>query len=140
MKRVLVFGVFDGLHDGHRTFLREAKKLGDYLIVVVAPDRAVYEIKGRLPLASLKTRVEVVEREHLANEVAAGDEKSGSWGIIDLYKPDVIAFGYDQKNLKIVLEKYIEKSGKEIEIKEIPAYEPEVHHSSILAKNGKGRG
>lgn len=36
--RVMVFGVFDGLHPGHRAFLRQARKKGDKLIVVVARD------------------------------------------------------------------------------------------------------
>jgi len=35
-KRVMVFGVFDGLHEGHKSFLRQARKYGGELRAVVA--------------------------------------------------------------------------------------------------------
>ena len=41
MKKVLVFGTFDGLHEGHKDFLRQAKQYGDHLTVVVGRDSTV---------------------------------------------------------------------------------------------------
>jgi len=38
-KKVMVFGTFDIFHPGHRSFLNQAKKYGNYLIVVVARDK-----------------------------------------------------------------------------------------------------
>lgn len=32
-KKALAFGTFDGLHEGHEDFFRQAKKFGDNLIV-----------------------------------------------------------------------------------------------------------
>ena len=46
-KRVLVFGTFDLLHQGHRYFLTQARRFGDTLIAVVARDEFVEERKGR---------------------------------------------------------------------------------------------
>ena len=45
MKKVMVFGTFDGLHEGHLDFFRQAREYGDYLIVAVARDVNVKKIK-----------------------------------------------------------------------------------------------
>ena len=41
MKRVLIFGTFDGIHEGHLNLFKQAKKYGDYLIVVVGRDENI---------------------------------------------------------------------------------------------------
>ncbi|HTD81915.1 MAG TPA: adenylyltransferase/cytidyltransferase family protein, partial [Thermoplasmata archaeon] len=45
MVRVMATGVFDLLHPGHVAFLREAKALGDELVVVVARDSTAKRFK-----------------------------------------------------------------------------------------------
>ena len=45
-KIVLVGGCFDLLHYGHVSFLKEAKKLGNYLIVLLESDENVKMLKG----------------------------------------------------------------------------------------------
>lgn len=47
VKRVLSFGVFDLLHNGHLNLLEQARGLGDYLIVVVARDSFVRVVKKK---------------------------------------------------------------------------------------------
>ncbi|MCD4694128.1 adenylyltransferase/cytidyltransferase family protein, partial [bacterium] len=49
MIKVMCFGTFDNLHLGHLFYLKEAKKFGDYLVVVIARDNNVKKIKGRCP-------------------------------------------------------------------------------------------
>jgi len=39
MKKVMVFGTFDGIHEGAFGSFLAAKKYGDYLVVVVARDK-----------------------------------------------------------------------------------------------------
>lgn len=46
MKKVLVGGCFDLLHFGHIEFLKEAKALGDHLIVALESDESVRIMKG----------------------------------------------------------------------------------------------
>ena len=46
-KKVMTFGTFDGVHQGHENLLTQAKKLGNELIVVVAQDATVLKLKGK---------------------------------------------------------------------------------------------
>ncbi|KKW29838.1 MAG: Bifunctional protein hldE, partial [Candidatus Kaiserbacteria bacterium GW2011_GWC2_52_8b] len=56
-KRILVFGVFDRIHAGHRFFLRAARGFGGELFVAVARDRNVLRLKKKLPRDSEQTRL-----------------------------------------------------------------------------------
>lgn len=130
----MVFGVFDGIHAGHRAFFKQAKYYGDYLIAVVTPDHAVEQLKGRLPVINLHERIDHLKEEDHIDEVVIGDEDLGSWEVVVRYQPDVIALGYDQQLLKEDLEKNLTKLGISPEIKILDAYEPEVYHSSKINK------
>ena len=130
----MVFGVFDGLHDGHRHFLREAKRHGDYLIAVVTPDHIVHQLKGHLPEKDLGDRIEHLLHEGLADRVVQGDDELGSWGVVRRHKPSAVAVGYDQDVLKKELERIASDFGLDIEIKSVSAHKPETHHSRLLKK------
>jgi D-beta-D-heptose 7-phosphate kinase/D-beta-D-heptose 1-phosphate adenosyltransferase len=43
---VFTNGVFDLLHEGHRHLLREAKALGDFLVVAINTDASARKLKG----------------------------------------------------------------------------------------------
>lgn len=100
MKKVMIFGVFDGLHGGHKALLKEAKKYGDYLIVVVAQNHIVEHLKGHAPKFDIAERMVHLQQEDGVDEVVIGDAKLGTWDIARQYRPDVIVFGYDQELLK----------------------------------------
>ena len=53
MRRVMVFGSFDPLHDGHRSLFRQARKHGDELVVVVARDVNIARLKGHAARAKI---------------------------------------------------------------------------------------
>ena len=132
MKKVLIFGVFDGIHEGHRTLFREAKKYGDRLIAVVTQDTVAERLKGHLPKFNLGKRVDELQKEKIVNEVALGDAELGSYEVVLKRRPDIIALGYDQKSLKKNLEENMEKFDWRPEIKIMSPYKPEQYHSSKL--------
>ena len=133
-KIVMVFGVFDILHDGHRHFLRESKKLGGQLIAVLPSDLSVKELKGRPPLHTLSERIKNLEREGLADKIISGDEVLESWGIIDSIRPDIIALGYDQKKLAEALMRHVGKLSSKIEIVIVTPHTDTSLHSEALRK------
>ncbi len=107
MKKVMVFGTFDGLHGGHRAFLREARKLGDHLTVVVARDHTVNVLKGRLPRTGFRRWCESLRGEPGVDQVVGSDIEIGTWQSLKKYKPDAIAVGYDQTLLKKSLDSHV---------------------------------
>lgn len=129
-KRVLVFGTFDKIHDGHIFFLREAQKLGDELFVSIARDKNIKLFKNKDPLLPEKERLVEVEALSLAKEVFLGDEVIGTWTHIRRLEPHIIAVGYDQRELGIALENI--KKDFTFEIVRIRSHLPETFHSSIL--------
>jgi cytidyltransferase-like protein len=75
MKKVLVFGTFDGLHEGHLNLFRQARRYGDYLVVVVARDSTVRENKKKMPKFNEQERLKEVKNNPLVNEALLGSEK-----------------------------------------------------------------
>lgn len=131
-KTVLVFGTFDGLHDGHLFLLREAKKLGGRLIVSVAQDSTVERFKKKKPAHPLAERMRILEESGLVNEATAGDTELGNWSAIKTFKPDIVAIGYDQTRLAEKLRDYIQKGKLPIELIAIPPLDPDRLHSRFL--------
>lgn len=130
MKKVLVFGTFDGLHPGHINFFEQAKKLGDYLVVVVGRDVTVNKIKGRFPKRSELLRLKAVQQCQLVNEAMLGNI-GDPYEIIKKIKPDIIALGYDQNSFSAGLPEYIKKEDLKIEIVRLKPYKPETYKSSL---------
>jgi FAD synthetase len=124
MKKVVAFGTFDGLHEGHLAFLKQARRCGDHLTVVVARDHIVNQLKGRAPKIEFSCRCELLRREADVDEVVGSDLQLGTWGILEKLEPDVIAVGYDQILLKKGLESYLPKVGQNPEIRVIGVHEP----------------
>ena len=132
--KVLVFGTFDGVHEGHRHFLREAKKLGNFLIAVVAPDKHVETLKKHSPKFSLLKRLEHLEKEKIANIVVSGGETLGTWNVILENHPDMVALGYDQTELGEALQKASANFPFTVEIKKIGSHSPDIFRSGLLNK------
>ncbi len=113
-KRVLVFGTFDGLHPGHVFFLRGAKIKGDELIVGVAKDAHVQELKGRRPALIETKRMQALEKQAVVDEVYLCDAELGSFEIISNVTPDLIVLGHDQIELEEALIRWMSTTGSYI--------------------------
>jgi cytidyltransferase-like protein len=72
-KIVLVSGGFDPLHSGHIAYFKEAKTLGDYLIVGLNSDAWLTRKKGR-PFMPSEERHGIVTELDVVDEVYAFDE------------------------------------------------------------------
>jgi FAD synthetase len=128
MGKVMVFGTFDVLHPGHLSYFRQARKLGDYLIAVVARDKNVVKIKGKKPRFQEKTRLKKVKESEIADKVVLGYVLD-MFKIIKKEKPKIVCFGYDQKVSPELLKK-IKKA--KIKIKKLKAYKPKKYKSHLL--------
>ncbi len=131
MKKVMVFGTFDIFHPGHRSFLRQAKKLGDYLIVVVARDKTVETTKKQKPLNKEAARVKIIKNSRLADEVILGS-LTDKYAVIKKYRPDIICLGYDQKHFIGGLKKKPDSFGLKSNIVRLKPYAPGRYKSSKL--------
>jgi len=135
MKKIITFGTFDVFHQGHENFLRQAKKYGDYLLVVIARDKIVEKVKGKLSLNSEKDRLKTVKNSGLADKVVLGHLRD-MYAFIKKYKPDVICLGYDQTafvdNLK---EKLLFMNMKNVRIIRLKSFRPDIYKSSKIKIN-----
>ncbi|MDH5807204.1 MAG: adenylyltransferase/cytidyltransferase family protein [Candidatus Methanomethylicaceae archaeon] len=105
-KRVLASGCFDLIHYGHLRYLEEAKKLGGEgaeLIVVVARDSTIIKRKGHPPIMNEEHRRALVEALKPVDKAILGKEDFDIFSIIEEVKPDIIALGYDQKEIEEIL-------------------------------------
>ncbi len=143
MKKVLVFGTFDILHPGHLYFLREAKKHGDHLTVVVTPASIVKKLKGKAPMFGEAHRVATVKLMSFVDRVVLGDRKLSSFTVLKKYKPNVICFGYDQKSLseyvkayykKLSAKKLLPEPGRGPTLIRVKPYNPKQYKSGRLKK------
>lgn len=93
-KRVMAFGTFDILHLGHLEYLRQAKRLGGKLTVVVTSDRWAAREKGRKPSLLARERARLVSALKPVDHVLVGGERD-KLDIVARERPDVIVLGYD---------------------------------------------
>jgi cytidyltransferase-like protein len=134
MIRVMVFGTFDMLHDGHSSLFEQARGLSSetHLIVSIARDASTERIKGTRPRNSELERLELVQSHPLVNEAMLGDEE-GFIEHIASARPDIIALGYDQAGEYVDnLQQELDARGMATKIVRLNAHMPEVFKTSKL--------
>lgn len=92
---VFTNGVFDLLHPGHVRYLREARALGNALIVAINSDRSARAIKGPdRPVNTEQERAEVLLGLESVDAVVIFDEETPH-AIVSAITPDILVKGAD---------------------------------------------
>ena len=113
MKKVVTFGVFDYFHLGHLRLFKNARALGDYLIVAVQDENYILKTKP-----NAKIMYETDERKELVGALRVVDEVVEYTDVDVTIKTldfDVFAIGEDQNHegFKRAME-WCKDNGKEV--------------------------
>ena len=110
MKKVITYGTYDLLHQGHINLLKRAKDLGDYLIVGVTNDNFDRE-RGKLNVRNnVLERVEAVKTTGIADQIIIEDFVGQKIDNIQKYDVDIFAIGFNQEKIFEYLYDYCKKS------------------------------
>lgn len=108
MKKVITYGTYDLLHQGHINLLKRAKDLGDYLIVGVTNDSFDRE-RGKLNVRNnVLERVDAIRDTGLADQIIIEDYIGQKIDDIQKYDVDIFAIGSDWEGKFDYLKEYCE--------------------------------
>ncbi len=113
-KVVFTNGCFDLLHRGHLFLLREARKLGDMLVVGVNSDDSARRVKGPgRPVTPEEDRAELLEALPCVDHDVIFEEDTPE-ALIRQVKPDLHVKGGDYAGDRLVEESVVEELGGEV--------------------------
>jgi len=113
-KVVFTNGCFDILHRGHLHLLREAKALGDLMIVAVNSDSSVRQIKGpSRPVITESERAELIAALEMVDYVTLFDELD-PYRLIEEIRPEILVKGGDWNKDEVVGGNIVEASGGKV--------------------------
>ncbi len=132
---VFTNGCFDILHVGHARYLKDARALGDVLVVGVNSDASVKRLgKGDdRPIQNEKDRVELISALGSVEFAVIFDEETPQ-ELIEAVQPDVLVKGGDWKPEQIVGSKFVLARGGEV--KSLP-FHPGHSTTSLLERIDK---
>ena len=109
-------GCFDFIHKGHIYLLKEAKKLGDILIVGLNSDDSVKRLKGsERPINNEKQRIVALESLPFVDQIFVFEEDTPI-ELIKIIKPDIIVKGSDYKKEDVVGYDFVKERGGDVVI------------------------
>ncbi len=101
-KVVFTNGCFDLLHAGHVTYLKEAKELGEFLVLGLNSDSSIQRLKGPLrPIVSEMDRALILSQLKSVDAVILFSDDT-PYELIKALEPDVLVKGGDWKPDQIV--------------------------------------
>ena len=115
-KIVFTNGCFDLLHPGHVTYLEDAKKLGQRLVVAVNSDASVKRLKGEgRPIQSAESRMAVLAGLEAVDWVVVFEDDTPE-RLLQLLKPDVLVKGGDYTPEQVVGAPIVQAYGGEVAV------------------------
>lgn len=113
-KIVFTNGCFDLLHVGHIRYLKEARKLGDYLVIGVNSDSSVKELKGPTrPIQNQDDRAEILAALEAVSATVIFKESTPE-RLIQNVKPDILVKGGDWTVDQIVGGHFVQSYGGQV--------------------------
>ncbi|MBQ2268319.1 MAG: bifunctional D-glycero-beta-D-manno-heptose-7-phosphate kinase/D-glycero-beta-D-manno-heptose 1-phosphate adenylyltransferase HldE [Succinivibrio sp.] len=113
-KIVMTNGCFDIIHPGHVTYLKQARALGNKLVVAVNSDDSVSRLKGPTrPIVKLEDRMTVLAALDCVDYVVAFDEDTPE-RLISNVLPDILVKGGDYKVEQIAGHKQVLQNGGKV--------------------------
>ncbi len=110
-KSVFTNGVFDLIHPGHIRYLREARSLGDVLIVALNTDESVTRIKGpERPILPLVERARILAALEVVDYLTAFSEDT-PLEVLQVLRPDLLVKGGDYTPDQVVGRDLVESYG-----------------------------
>lgn len=107
MKTVLTYGTYDLLHYGHLNILKNAKSLGDFLIVGLSSDE-FNELKNKTSVMTFEERKEFLENIKYVDMVIKEDNWEQKIEDIKKHNVDIFVIGDDWKGKFDYLKEYCE--------------------------------
>ena len=128
---VFTNGCFDILHPGHLAYLREAKELGDFLIVGLNSDRSINVLKGvRRPINNFEYRSHMLQLLDSVDFILEFDDETPS-DLIRSIRPNILVKGGDYRSKIVEGADFVISNGGRLEfIKFLEGYST----SSLIAR------
>ncbi|WP_116367882.1 bifunctional D-glycero-beta-D-manno-heptose-7-phosphate kinase/D-glycero-beta-D-manno-heptose 1-phosphate adenylyltransferase HldE [Parahaliea mediterranea] len=115
-KVVFTNGCFDIIHAGHVSYLEQARKLGDRLVVGVNSDASVRRLKGSgRPINPQDRRMAVLAGLEAVDWVVCFDDDTPV-SLLQALKPDVLVKGGDYDKAGVVGWEIVEGYGGEVQV------------------------
>ena len=113
---VLTNGCFDLLHVGHVTYLQEAARLGDILIVAINTDEMVRQLKGPdRPINQERHRAVMLAGLECVDHVVVFEEETPH-ALLDRIRPDVLVKGGTYSLEEVKGRELVEQYGGEVRV------------------------
>lgn len=139
MTKVLATGTFDILHPGHLHYLRESRRHGSHLTVIIAREEML-EHKDTLLIPGSQRR-EMVEALEPVDEAVLGSRDSIFEPLHEI-QPDIVALGHDQRYDASELERDLSERGLDAEVVRVerrPEKDDEILSSSAIIEKARER-